>query len=285
MDKPNEVRLMEYLKALENKDSRARAKQILSSLAELEITPMSQECRWPRITNIIVDFSTKPHQKQLLFSAHYDVVNGSPGANDNASGAAVLLELCRRLRNTKAPVRVVFFDREESWLRTPVIKLGLLGSLYYVWKTGLKDLAAVYNLEFCGSGDTLAIWPVKPEETSLPAVREAEKAASRLGMPHKSVHIPWPFLSSDHLSFRLKGFANALTLSLFPRTQARNFENLLSNTSLFRLLTGRRPTPPEPLSFIHSTEDTSSSLNEASLNLMLNLVLELIYSFQAKTLH
>lgn len=106
---------------------------------------------------------------------------------------------------------IIFFDREEAWLRTRMLRLGLLGSLYYACKTNLRNIAAVYNLEFCGSGDFLAIWPVKVNETGIPAFKEVERAASRLALPFRPAHIPWPFLSSDHLSFRLRGFANALT--------------------------------------------------------------------------
>ena len=275
---------MEYIRALENKDNRARAEQVLAALAALGIRPAIQECPWPRVTNIVVDFAPQSAEKQLLFSAHYDVVKTSPGANDNASGVAVLLGLCHELRYGRVPVRVVFFDREEAWLRTRMLRLGLLGSLYYAGKTNLRSIGAVYNLEFCGSGDFLAIWPIKARETELPALREVEKAASRLALPFKSVHIPWPFLSSDHLSFRLRGFANALTMSLLPRSQVPALERLLSRVSLSRLLAGRRPALPEPLSFIHSDKDTSSKLSENSLRLMLSLLLELIQSYRPQAI-
>ncbi len=155
------VCLLEYVKDLEKNDSRARGKQVLVALTELGIQPAIQECHWPRITNIVVDFSPQPGEEQLLFSAHYDVVEGSPGANDNASGVAVLLGLCHELRKARVPVRIVFFDREEAWLRTPALRLGLLGSLCYAYKTDLRNLVAVYNLEFCGSGGFLAIWPIR----------------------------------------------------------------------------------------------------------------------------
>ncbi len=269
------VKLMDYVKFLENKDSRTRAKQVLDALAAMELQPAVQECRRPQIRNIEVDFLPQSPAKRPLFSAHYDVVKGSPGANDNASGVAVLLGLCNELRKAPVPARIVFFDREELWLRTPILRLGLLGSLHYVTRVRLKNIAAVYNLEFCGSGDVLAVWPVKTQQTSLPAFREVEKAASRLSVPLRSAHIPWMLLSSDHLSFRLRGFSNALTLSLLPGNQSPSLECLLSALSVKRLLTGWRPTLPEPLSFLHSDKDTSSNLNENSLRLMLALMLEL----------
>jgi hypothetical protein len=273
--------LIEYVHVLENKSSYDRGEQILTALAHLRLEPIIQACRLTRSRNIIVDFLPGQPGRKPLFSAHYDVLKGSPGANDNASGVAVLLGLCNELRHKPKPVRLVFFDREESWLRTPVLSLGLLGSLSYVYKTDLRTVDAVYNLEFCGQGDFLAIWPVKGNEIHLAAVQQVEKAASRLELPFKAAHIPWLFLSSDHLSFRLRGLANSVTLSLLPSSQVAVMDRLLETISITKLLTGQRPVLPEPLSHIHSSEDTSSRLNEKSLKLMLSLLLELVKSADA----
>ncbi len=207
-------------------------------------------------------------------------MKSTPGANDNASGVSVLLGLCHELKNIRIPVRIVFFDREEAWLRTPVLRLGLLGSLCYAFKTSLRDVSAVYNLEFCGLGNFLVVWPIKSKQTQLPAFREVEKAALQLALPFKAAHVPWPLLSSDHLSFRLRGFSNAITLSLLPQSHLPDLENLLSQISLRKLLAGQLPRLPEPLSSIHSYKDTSSKLNENSLQLMLSLLLELIHNCQ-----
>jgi Zn-dependent M28 family amino/carboxypeptidase len=52
----------------------------------------------------------------LLVGAHYDTVAGSPGANDNGSGVACLLELARLFVHTPQPrsLRFVAFVNEES---------------------------------------------------------------------------------------------------------------------------------------------------------------------------
>jgi Zn-dependent M28 family amino/carboxypeptidase len=51
----------------------------------------------------------------IVVGAHYDTVEGSPGANDNGSGVATLIELARavRERQVSAPVRFVAFANEE----------------------------------------------------------------------------------------------------------------------------------------------------------------------------
>ena len=55
----------------------------------------------------------------ILIGAHYDSVPGSPGADDNASGTAVLLELARLLSEEppQGPVWLVAFDLEECGMR------------------------------------------------------------------------------------------------------------------------------------------------------------------------
>ena len=52
----------------------------------------------------------------IVVGAHYDSVAGTPGANDNASGVAALLELARMLAGTALPrtVRFVAFANEEA---------------------------------------------------------------------------------------------------------------------------------------------------------------------------
>jgi hypothetical protein len=51
----------------------------------------------------------------VLFGAHYDTVEGSPGANDNATGVAALLEFSRLMASQKPgrTVRFVAFVNEE----------------------------------------------------------------------------------------------------------------------------------------------------------------------------
>lgn len=52
----------------------------------------------------------------LIIGAHYDTVRGTPGADDNASGVAILLEVARRLQDMALgrPVRLVAFVNEEA---------------------------------------------------------------------------------------------------------------------------------------------------------------------------
>lgn len=96
--------------------------------------------------------------RHLLVGAHYDTVVGSPGANDNASGVAVLLELARVLaaRPARLPVVFVAFGAEEG--RPGPQQQSLGGSRNYA--QGLSpeaagNVAAMINLDMIGRGDAL----------------------------------------------------------------------------------------------------------------------------------
>ena len=54
--------------------------------------------------------------KNIIIGAHYDTVSGSPGADDNASGIAALLECARVLKESKIFTQITFeaFDAEEA---------------------------------------------------------------------------------------------------------------------------------------------------------------------------
>ena len=80
----------------------------------------------------------------ILVAAHYDTVPKSPGADDNATGVAVVLEVARLLgsRATFRTLQVAFFDREE---------IGLLGSLAFTGSAArLKNLQGAIVLDMVG---------------------------------------------------------------------------------------------------------------------------------------
>jgi Zn-dependent M28 family amino/carboxypeptidase len=56
---------------------------------------------------------TPPGQALIVVGAHYDTVPGSPGADDNASGVAALIELAGLLGREGLPIRFVAFANEE----------------------------------------------------------------------------------------------------------------------------------------------------------------------------
>lgn len=68
------------------------------------------------MTNLEVEIKGSVHPDRIIVvGAHYDTVYGSPGADDNASGTASLLEMARLLRDQKPDytIRLVAFANEE----------------------------------------------------------------------------------------------------------------------------------------------------------------------------
>ncbi|HQK49488.1 MAG TPA: M28 family peptidase, partial [Syntrophales bacterium] len=69
-----------------------------------------------RFNNIVVTWKgTRRPDESVIVGAHYDSVEGTPGADDNASAVAVLLEMCRELRDysPERTLKMVFFVLEE----------------------------------------------------------------------------------------------------------------------------------------------------------------------------
>lgn len=93
---------------------------------------------------------TKP-QEIILVGAHYDTVKGSPGANDNASGIAALLELSRFFSHLEPErtLRFVAFTNEEP----PFFYGGQMGSAVYARRAKARheDIRLMISLEMLGS--------------------------------------------------------------------------------------------------------------------------------------
>lgn len=92
--------------------------------------------------------SQKKDLPPILIAAHYDGVPGTSGADDNATGVAVLLELARKFaaEPAKYPLRLVAFDMEEY---------GLLGSAEYaaLLHEQRQPLRLMISLEMLGYRD------------------------------------------------------------------------------------------------------------------------------------
>jgi Zn-dependent M28 family amino/carboxypeptidase len=85
--------------------------------------PFQWEGRW--FHNIVAEKRgcTSP-EHLLILGAHYDTVPGSPGADDNASAVAVLLEVAKQVQGTtlSSSVRFIAFALEEY---------GYIGSIHH----------------------------------------------------------------------------------------------------------------------------------------------------------
>jgi len=86
----------------------------------------------------------------VLIGAHYDTVRGSPGANDNATGVAAVLELARLLVGQQLPctVRFAAFVNEEA----PFFLHNTMGSWVYARRSRTRgeQIVAMFSVETIG---------------------------------------------------------------------------------------------------------------------------------------
>ena len=96
--------------------------------------------------NIVAEKKGVPSQDRvLILGAHYDTVPGSPGADDNASAIAVLLEVARNIQAVplNATLRLITFSLEEA---------GYIGSTHYAEEARKRGdkIVGMISLEMVG---------------------------------------------------------------------------------------------------------------------------------------
>ena len=138
----------------------------------------------------------KSTNQLVLVGAHHDSVEGAPGANDDASGTATVLELARVFANapTDTDIRFVTFGAEEN---------GLLGSWEFVERMTDEDYyrtVGMFQMDMVGSKDAgpLIMYTNDGEKnivTDLGASAGARLAktgeATPYGMEGRSDHVPF----------------------------------------------------------------------------------------------
>ena len=157
---------------------------------------------------------------RVVIGAHYDARGPHPGADDNASGTAALLEIARLLRASPPPARVelAFYSNEEY---------GLLGSEAHA--AAARDVRAMVSLEMLGCFDQPQQFPFGALKLLYPSrgdyivvvgrledallVRELKAALLGNGAPARSIDAPEliPGIGdSDHSSFWRAGVRAAM---------------------------------------------------------------------------
>ncbi len=153
----NLTRLYEYQKALYDFDSkfytepgnRKASAYIYETLQSFGYEPEKQ---WfmpndrDSTANVIARLEGSEHPEVVyVYSAHFDSVLGSPGADDNTTGTAVLLEMARVLKQQELPATIIFasLTAEEA---------GLLGAREFVRRADAEGIqvAGVVNNDMMG---------------------------------------------------------------------------------------------------------------------------------------
>jgi hypothetical protein len=159
--------------------------------------------------------------KILLFCAHYDTIlmrdfedieSRAPGADDNASGVSVLLEISRIISklNFEYSIRFAFFSGEEQ---------GFWGSKQYAeyLKEKKEYLYAVVNLDMCANTGFLSTnntTNIDIDDGTTGSVSTNNEASQILGQKMEQMAVDYtdmrveydPIAYSDYMPFEARGY-------------------------------------------------------------------------------
>ena len=134
----------------------AERSRIIDELTRLGYEPQVQtafDCNeygnCATVNNVLarLDGSDASTSDAVLLAAHYDSVAAGPGASDDGTGVAAILEIARNLKSLPQPQHSIIFLFDEGE------EAGLLGARAFVdWHPWAKDVRAVVNLDARGTG-------------------------------------------------------------------------------------------------------------------------------------
>jgi Zn-dependent M28 family amino/carboxypeptidase len=181
---------------------RVRADALPEKIESISFTVQTGSRR-VETNNVIARLNgTRRPDSTIILCAHYDhlgAIDDSlyfPGANDNASGTAMLLEMARVLKERPLPYSVLFlaFSGEE---------IGLRGSRYFVSypRIDLRGCRFLLNFDMTASGNDgiMAVGGVDFPEAF--ALLQAVNDSLKLGELRKRANAP----NSDQFFFVQKG--------------------------------------------------------------------------------
>jgi hypothetical protein len=213
-----------------------------SSIKKITLDIFRELQPYHEFNNIIgfVEGKTKP-DSFIVFTAHYDHLGqmGSsiyfPGANDNASGTAMILDLAKYYSKNQPDYSVAFISMCGE-------ELGLIGSSYYVSHPlfPLSKIRFLINLDMEGTGDDgikVVNGTIMRKEFDLLAKINNEKKY----LP--AVNIRGEAANSDHYPFYKKGVRDIFIYTLGGIDAYHNIYDkaatlpLTKYNELFKLLT------------------------------------------------
>jgi len=233
-----------------------------------------------------------PGPPSTLLVAHYDRVDGSPGALDNSAACFVLAEAARRLAKDRSAGQghfVLFTDGEEAPASGDPFSQGSYALAKGLHKALGGARPAIFVFDVVGRGSRLLLSTASRtagEGLSPGAVlvldameARATQAAATSGMePPLRLPLPW----SDDLGFALAGMP-ALVLSLLPEDEAERLERAMAGRSD----AGGKRAParndmggdwPRTWDLLHGPEDRPELLERRALDAMVEFCVGLCRS-------
>ncbi len=135
--------------------------------------------------------------REVVVGAHYDAVDDGDGADDNASGVAVMLAAAEAVRDQEVPytIRFVAFGAEEAD--------DMFGSAHYVDELDTaqrRAIVAMINLDSVSAGDIRYVYG---DAEDLKAW--TRDAAEQLGQPLETIPVSDLHEDSDYYPFQRSG--------------------------------------------------------------------------------
>jgi len=161
-------------------------------------------------SNIITEKKGQIPSQKFIIGAHYDTKSPSPGANDNGTGTAILLEMARLFKNrsVKPTIIFVFFGAEE--------KVGSnsnnhhFGSRNFVKRMTpnfKKQTTGMISVDMVGYGTSFHVRSMRKGTMKL--VNSLLNFAKGKSYPLSYLKDPGPTGWSDHEAFELAGIPSA----------------------------------------------------------------------------
>lgn len=263
------MKLLKFIQQLEGKPDSQRKALIIKASRQLGLRARIERYTFKGFSgeNIVIDIGSGT--KTIIVCAHSDAYPGSPGANDDASGVAVCLDVARKLKNQKLShkVKIIIFDQEED-----VYAGGGIGSQAYVERHGVSDIAGVINLELVGAGDAIVLWPVMPATRNSLLLRLIRLAISSLGLYHQEAGY-FEDTEADFYSFLENGVTNSCAIATFHKKEAKILRSTITRPiwSYAKYVMGLMPLLTI-LKHYHNKDDSSVHLNEPILQKVSQLV-------------
>ncbi|HEV2828349.1 MAG TPA: M20/M25/M40 family metallo-hydrolase [Pyrinomonadaceae bacterium] len=195
----------------------------------LASTQQGGSIRVATVENILARLKGHGQGRALMLAAHYDTVAGSPGAADDGSSVAALLETLRALKAGEP------LNNDVIFLFTDAEEIGQLGAEAFTQQhPWAKDVGLVLNFESRGAGGPVTMFETSPGNGQL--VREFAAAAPRPSASSLAYEI-----------YRL--LPNSTDMAVFKTAGLRglNFANI------------------DDFARYHSSTDTTENLDERTL--------------------
>ena len=230
----------------------------------------------------------------FLLTAHYDRVEGSPGANDNSIAVFHLIRTALYFaKHNIDQWIIVFTDKEELKDGESLESQGSYTLAQKLKSWGLEK-AKIFNFDACGIGDTFVFSTLTDSvlgnggSAGIQGVKQniAQLRTHALQVAHqlkldKVLLAPTPFC--DDMGFLRAGFA-AQTITMLPSAEASQFSEILRNYPEFPKLlisgeikkSNERRFLPQTWKLLNTPADTPDRLTPGNFDQMIKFIIQLV---------